>query len=287
MSTNAVKHGSATALQWQIVRRCPRQLVHHRPVRRRESGAPIHPHALHVAQVLGDAEHHVVGRILGDAEVAFCPFAVGDGRRLGTLGHPPRLLGSKILPAGDRGDRGEHHCGGGGRLKQSAPDATRPCRASVLRSGTRGDEGAHRLDAAAEEPLRILDQPVARAGEQQPVQQRAGFLIRRSLCPDVVRVPDPLQVGEEGLLLGQPLIERRPSLEQRLVCDLDQLVARREQPRLRPARGSGAARPAAIPLCERAAAPACRHRAARARDAARRHRAAPPSRRRSAPAAAP
>src|SRR6516162_1119540 len=55
-----------------------------------------------------------------------------------------------------------------------------------------------------------------------------------------MRLADAFEVGEERLLLAEPLVERRPRLEQRLVCHLDQWLAlllvcaaaRRQQPRL-------------------------------------------------------
>ncbi len=53
------------------------------------------------------------------------------------------------------------------------------------------------------------------------MQQGIRLLLRRSLCPDFVRAPDPLQVGEKRLFLQQPLVEIGPGLEQRLVRDLD------------------------------------------------------------------
>ena len=82
----------------------------------------------------------------------------------------------------------------------------------------------------------------ARSGSMPPPRNRCGYLISQSraressrpcssapvlligrrLRPDVVRAPDPFEIGEERMLLGQPLVERRPGLEQRLMRDLDQ-----------------------------------------------------------------
>src|SRR5712691_9799595 len=67
------QHGSAAALQFQIVRCCPCQFVHH-PLSGVENPTDrFNPHALHVAQVLGDTEYDVVGRLFGNIEIPLCP----------------------------------------------------------------------------------------------------------------------------------------------------------------------------------------------------------------------
>jgi hypothetical protein len=96
----------------------------------------------------------------------------------------------------------------------------------VLGMRARGDEGAHVLHLLGDEALRIAQQPVAGAREQEPVQQRCGLELVGRLGPDLVRAPDALEVGEEAVLLGQPAVERRPCLEQRLMRDLDDGVGR-------------------------------------------------------------
>jgi hypothetical protein len=121
----------------------------------------------------------------------------GLGRGLLFLGNPLGRLGHGVLPVRKSCDQ----CEDGRREDHSAkgrsPDALRARPLGIRHLGTRSDEGAQRLHFAADEALRIFEQPVARTREQQTVEQFAALLLLRCLRVVLMRSADALEVGEK------------------------------------------------------------------------------------------